>query len=252
VAAEPRLLVVQPDELDPPARLGEWLSDAGAELDLVRPAEAALPTEPDRYQGVVCLGGAMGANDDVDHPWLADVRRLLARSVGTRVPVLAVCLGAQLLAAATGGRVAVGETGPEVGPRLVAKRDVAWRDPLFADLPFMPDVLQFHSDAIVKLPPTAELLASATHYPNQAFRLGSNAYGLQFHIETTPEIVLNWARLSPESASTARPGDLEPERLAALHADLKETWRPFADRFVRLTAGELEPAVPARPGLPLA
>lgn len=250
MVANPRILIVQPDEFDPPARLAGWLLDAGAELHVARPPADPLP-DLDGYQGVVCLGGPMGANDDLDHPWLADVRRLLAAAVTSRLPVLAICLGAQLLAVATGGRVAVGADGPEVGPGLVAKRDVAWRDPLFADLPFMPDVLQFHGDVIIALPPNAELLASATRYPNQAFRIGPSAYGLQFHIETTPELVLSWARSNPASAETARPGDLEPERLAELHADLDETWQPFAGRFVRLAGGDLAPAVPARPGLPL-
>ncbi len=249
--ASPRLLLVQPDELDPPARLGEWLSGAGAELDLVLPAKAELPELGD-YAGLVCLGGVMGANDDLDHPWLADVRRLLASAVTARRPTLAICLGAQLLTVATGGQVAVAEGGPEVGPGLVAKRDLAWRDPLFADLPFMPDVLQFHTDAIVRLPATAELLASSAHYPNQAFRIGPNAYGIQFHIETTAEVVLEWTRLAPEVACAARPGALEPARMADLHRDLKETWQPFAERFVRLVTGDLAPASPTRPGLPLA
>jgi len=251
VAAIPRILVVQPDELDPPARLAGWLLDAGAELDVVRPTATELP-ELTGYRAVVCLGGAMGANDDLEHPWLAGVRRLLASAVTTRLPVLAICLGAQLLAVATGGRVAPGVDGPEVGPGLVAKRDLAWRDPLFADLPFMPDVLQFHLDAIVTLPPNSELLASAPRYPNQAFRIGPCAYGVQFHIETTPEIVLSWAERRPAAAGAARPGDLEPERLAALHRDIEETWRPFVDRFVRLARGELAPAAPDRPQLPLA
>jgi GMP synthase-like glutamine amidotransferase len=245
-----RILVIQPDETDPPARLGDWLTEAGAELDLVLPAE--LPAGLDGYHGVVCLGGGMGANDDLDHPWLADVRRLLARSVATRTPLLAICLGAQLLAVAMGGQVDRGTHGPEAGPRLVAKRDLAWRDPLFAELPFMPDVLHFHSDEITVLPRGAELLAASTPYPNQAFRIGPNAYGLQFHIETTAEIVRDWARQSPDEAATARPGDFDPERLTDLHRDLEETWRPFASRFVRLTSGDLAPATPAGPGLPMA
>lgn len=246
----PRLLVIQPDEHDPPARLGDWLHGAGAELDVVLPATRPLPEDLGEYQGVVCLGGGMGATDDAEHPWLADVRRLLSAAVTARVPLLAVCLGAQLLAVATGGRVAVGKAGPEVGPHLVGKRDLAWRDPLFADLPFMPDVLQFHNDAIEALPPNSELLASATRYPNQAFRVGSCAYGVQFHIETTPEIVLAWARANPEATGTARQGELEPARLAELHRDLEETWRPFAERFVALASGEVQPARPAN-SLPL-
>jgi GMP synthase-like glutamine amidotransferase len=236
----PRLLVLQPDELDPVGPLGEWLTDAGAELDVRTPAD--LPDDAGGYAGLVCLGGHMGANDDLDFPWLADVRRLLAEATTRQLPTMAICLGAQLLAVATGGRVAKGQDGPEVGPMLVAKRDLGWQDPLFADMPFMPDVLQFHSDVVEQLPGNTVLLASATLYPNQAFRVGRCAYGLQFHIETTPELVARWAAHSPDTAEFARPGDLDHDRLVQVHADLEETWRPFAAQFVKLAAGDLAPA----------
>jgi GMP synthase-like glutamine amidotransferase len=234
-----RLLVVQPGDDDPPARLGDWLTGAGAVLDVVKPYEGPLPETLDDHDGVVCLGGAMGALDDVDHPWLADVRKLLSHAVAKRVPTLAICLGAQLLAAATGGQVRRGPQGPEVGVLLVAKRDVAGKDALFADLPWTPDVLQFHQDEIALLPPTAELLATSPKYTNQAFRVGANAYGIQFHIETTPQMVLEWARSAPEAAACARPGQLDPEQLERGHADMAEVWQPFAERFVRLCSGAL-------------
>lgn len=241
------LLVIQPDAQDPLGPLGDWLTGAGARPHVVTPRE--LPADLDGHAGLVVLGGAMGALDDLDHPWLADVRRLLSTAVTRQVPTLAICLGAQLLAVAAGGGVTVGEEGPEVGPHLVAKRDLGWTDPLFADVPLMPDVLQFHSDVIDRLPPNTVLLASATRYPNQAFRVGRCAYGLQFHIETTTETVLAWARAHPGTAEFARPDALTVERLDQLHADLEETWRPVADRFVRLAAGELDPA--PRQQLPL-
>jgi GMP synthase-like glutamine amidotransferase len=243
--------VIQPDAIDPPAKLGDWLAAAGAELDAVRPFAEPLPTTLDDYRGVVCLGGKMGAMDDLKYPWLKDVRQLLASAVGSRVPTLGVCLGGQLLAAATGGRVTVGDAGPEIGPALVAKRDVSWADPLFGEVPMVLDVMHFHLDVIDRLPPGAELMASSPTYPNQAFRLNGCAYGLQFHIETTTEIVLNWARLAPDAAEQAKPGDLEPERLDAAHADIAEAWQPFAERFVRLAAGELAMADQARTTLPL-
>jgi len=241
------VLVIQPDPQDPIGPLGDWLTGAGAELRVVTPRE--LPTDLDGCAGLVVLGGAMGALDDFDHPWLADVRRLLSSAVTRQVPTLAICLGAQLLAVAAGGSVVVGADGPEVGPHLVAKRDLGWTDPLFAELPLMPDVLHFHSDVVDRLPPNTALLASATRYPNQAFRVGRCAYGLQFHVATTTETVLLWARDFPDEAEFARPGALSTERLDQLHADLAETWRPVVTKFVRLAAGELDPA--ARPQLPL-
>ncbi len=231
--------MLQPDADNPPARLGEWLTTAGAVLDVVKPYEEPVPATLDGYRGVVCLGGAMGALDDAAHPWLADVRKLLSHAVSKRVPLLAICLGAQLLAVATGGQVRRGPRGPEIGVQLVAKRDAASGDPLFADLPWTPDVLQFHEDEIGLLPPTALLLASSPKCANQAFRVGDRAYGVQFHIETTPDMVLGWAAGYPEGAEGTRPGALDPDRLAEGHEDIQEVWQPFAERFVRLAAGEL-------------
>ncbi|MEU4803054.1 type 1 glutamine amidotransferase [Actinosynnema sp. NPDC023587] len=242
-----RLLVLQLDDNDPPARLGDWLTGAGAVLDVVKAHERPVPDGFADHRGLVVLGGAMGALDDVDHPWLADVRKLLSHAVSKRVPTLAVCLGAQLLAAATGGQVRRGPHGPEVGLGLVAKRDVAARDPLFADLPWTPDVLQFHQDDIALLPPTAVLLASSPKYPNQAFRVGDLAYGVQFHIETTPEMVSRWALGAPEMVADVPPARLDAERLERGHEDIREVWQPFAERFVRLVAGE----VPVTRNLPL-
>jgi GMP synthase-like glutamine amidotransferase len=245
-----RLLVIQPSDSDPVGRLGEWLTAAGAEIDIVEPAREPLPVL-DGYQGLVCLGGEMGALDDAEYPWLSNVRLLLSKAVATKTPTLAVCMGAQLLAAATGGQVRRGGNGPEVGVLLVAKRDTAARDPLFAELPLTPDVLQFHHDEIAMLPPGAELLASSPRYANQAFRVGTTAYGIQFHIETTPETVLKWAASAPDEAALARPGQLEPDALAEAHVTLAEVWQPFAQRFVQLSAGELEPALGSSRRLPL-
>ncbi|HWD03415.1 MAG TPA: type 1 glutamine amidotransferase [Amycolatopsis sp.] len=247
-----RLLIIQPDAGDPLGPLGGWFTEAGAELDVRQPPADEVPASVDGYAGVVCLGGGMGAVDDDEHPWLADVRKLLAEAAGKKLPTLGICLGAQLLAVATGGQVAVGEEGPEVGPALVAKKDAAWTDPLWAELPLMQDVMQFHNDVVKRLPPGAELLASAPRYQNQAYRLGACAYGVQFHIETTPEVVCRWADHEPEMAKLTRPGALESDRLAEVHMDIAETWRPFAHRFVRMADGELAPAPESQRSLPLA
>lgn len=242
VVSAPRLLIIQPAESDPVGPLGDWLTNAGAGLDVLTLPRDTVPNTLDSFQGLVCLGGAMNAQDDTAHPWLPEVRGLLAKAVSAGLPTLGVCLGAQLLALSAGGRVAPGEHGPEVGPGLVSKREAAWTDPLFADLPLMPDVMQFHNDVITTLPRGAVLLASTPRYPHQAFRLSRYAYGLQFHIETTPEVVQAWARDSPAMAASARPDAFTAETLTSVHADLAETWRPFATGFVQLCAGTLTPA----------
>ncbi|GGS44542.1 type 1 glutamine amidotransferase [Actinokineospora fastidiosa] len=240
-----RTLVLQLDDDDPPGRLTDWLIDAGAEPHVVR--HGRDPLELGDHQAVVCLGGAMNANDER----LADVRAFLSSCVSKGVPLLAICLGAQLLAVATGGRVEVGDKGAEAGAGLIAKRDLGWTDPLFADLPLMPDVVQFHSDVVTRLPDSAVLLAAAARYPNQAFRVGRVAYGVQFHIETSPDTVLRWAAGNPDVAASAKPGELAPARLAELHEDVEACWRPFTERFVALARGDLAPAETARPTLPM-
>jgi len=202
-----RILVVENDSTAPLARLGDWLTEAGAELDLRRAQDGdPLPDELTGYAALVVMGGGMDALADQAAPWLPRVRRLLADAVAADVPVLAVCLGAQLLAVATGGRVSLGTapqygaqllavatggrislgTAPQYGAQLVAKRQAAATDPLFRELPITPDVVHWHTDEVSMLPPAAVQLAAAPACEQQAFRVGRLAWGIQFHIETTP------------------------------------------------------------------
>jgi GMP synthase-like glutamine amidotransferase len=139
------------------------------------------------------------------------------------------------MAQAGGGRTRVGVDGPEVGAALVARRDAAESDPLFAAVPLSPDVIQWHHDEVSELPAGATLLAGSPRYPHQAFRVGRACYGLQFHVETTPEIVRRWAESDPEGvASTPFDAATVAERAAAVHPDVEEVWAPFAARFADL------------------
>ena len=237
-----RLLVVVPSDTDPPARLGEWLRGAGLELDERRlAADDPLPEDPGEHDGLLVMGGPQSSLDD-DRS-LDGVRALLRRAIAHDVPTLAVCLGAQLLTQAGGGRVRPGVDGPEVGAGLVAKRDKAERDPVFGPLPLSPDVVQWHHDEISELPAGALLLASNPRYEHQAFRLGRRVYGLQFHIETTPEMVRAWAVGDPVGVATTRfDADELAERAAAVHPDLEEAWAPFAARFADLVRAAAEQA----------
>jgi GMP synthase-like glutamine amidotransferase len=238
-----RLLVVVPDESDPPARLGEWLREAGMELDERHLGAGDVPpADLDGFDGLVVLGGAQSALDDeTTSPELVGVRSLLRQALDADLPTLAICLAAQLLAEVGGGKVRTGVDGPEVGATLVAKRDAADADPVFGPLPLSPDVIQWHHDEIAELPTGATLLASNPFYANQAFRVGRHVYALQFHIETTPELVRQWAADDPVGVAAA-PYDLETVclRSDAAHADVQEAWQPFTARFadlVRARAG---------------
>lgn len=239
------VLVLQPAETNPLGPMEQWLLDAGAALVVVRPwADDAVPSTLTGVDAVVCLGGEMDADDDGAFPWLPQLRALLGDAVRRRIPVLAICLGAQLLALATGGRVATMANGPEAGIRLVAKRDAAAMDPLLATLPFTPDVMQFHRTEVSRLPGNATLLAVSPVCTNQAFRVGESAWGLQFHIETTPELVAQWMQAAPEAAAAMAH---QVESLEQGHRDVAETWAPIVARFVELARSGL----PGRRELPL-
>ena len=232
-----RLLVVVPSDTDPPTRLGQWLRDAGLELDERRlSAGDPLPTDLTGHDGLLVLGGPQSSLDaDEVSPELLAVRHLLGQAVAADVPTLAVCLGAQLLAQAGGGSTRVGVDGPEVGATLVAKRDAADVDPLFGPLPLSPDVLEWHHDEIDRLPAGATLLASNPRYANQAYRVGEHVYGLQFHIETDEALVRQWAEGDPVGiASSGLDVETICARAAAVHPDLAEVWAPFAGRFADL------------------
>ena len=236
-ARSARLLVVVPSRSSPAGRLAQWLRDAGLELDERRVrAGDPLPDHLSEHDGLVVLGGPQSALDtDEKSPELVGVRRLLGEALAADVPTLAICLGAQLLTVAGGGRVRPGADGPEVGAGLVAKRDIADADPLFRPLPLSPDVIQWHHDEISELPPGATLLASNPRYPHQAYRVGERVYALQFHIETEPEIVRFWADTDAEGiASTPFDAVTVAERAAAVHPDIAEVWAPFAGRFADL------------------
>ena len=232
-----RLLVVVVHSTDPPARLGQWLRNAGMELDERHLSNGdPLPGSLDGFDGLVVLGGPQSAMDDeTTSPELVGVRTLLEQALAADFPTLAICLGAQLLAQVGGGKVREGIDGPEVGALLVAKRDVADADPLFAPLPLTPDVLQFHHDEISELPTCATLLASSPMYANQAFRVGRHVYGLQFHIETEPEIVHEWAERDVVGVA-ASPHDRETICLLSdqAHPHVEAAWAPFAGRFADL------------------
>jgi GMP synthase (glutamine-hydrolysing) len=225
------VLVIEPEAGDPVGPLGDWLSDAGLSLTVARPFTGEqLPVDLDNVDGLIVLGGSMGVGDDAAYPYLRDIRRLLAEAVAREVPTLGICLGAQLLAAGTGGRVTRSPGGPEYGAQLIAKRGNAATDPLFGPLPITPDVIQWHVDSIVDLPPGAVQLYGSPTTENQAFRLGRLAWGIQFHIETTPQLLRLWA---DEDAAGLVDYDVEAilARAEARYPDVVEAWQPFAARF---------------------
>ncbi len=235
MSADGFVLVVEHEPDAGPEMFGEWLAAAGVAVDVCRPyAGDELPERVD-HGGLMVLGGSMGACDDHEAPWLAEVREMLAEATGAGRPVLGICLGAQMLAAACGGRVEPHPTGGELGVVKIDLNDEARRDPLFASIASPAESVQWHVDEITELPPGAVLLASSPSCAVQAFRLGVRAWGVQFHPEAGGSVMQAWADSE---------GQLPPERMRRVELAIAEVrdaerrlfgcWQGFADRFAAI------------------
>lgn len=178
-----KVLVVQHDPRDVAGRLGTVLTARGIAQEVLSPhAGDALPTTLEGVSGLVVLGGPMSVHRHEEWPFLADEMRLLRQAVAEETPVLGICLGAQLLAAALGAAVRRNDS-PEIGWHPLTLLPGAAADPLFAGLPETFSVFQWHNDTFA-LPAGAVQLASSARCAQQGFRYGDSAWGLQFHLET--------------------------------------------------------------------
>jgi len=202
------------------------LEARGIELvyaDAYRDAEA----HPDWHSaaGLLFMGGPMSANDGL--PFIRREIAIIEAAVAAGRPVLGICLGAQLLARALGARVYRNPV-KEIGWGPVYWTQAAARDRLFGGLRSPETVFHWHGETF-DLPPGAEWLAWSDACRNQAFRAGSNAYGLQFHLEVTPDIIAAWCREDVNSGAVRElPAPIDPSAhatgVARLAAQVFDRW----------------------------
>jgi GMP synthase (glutamine-hydrolysing) len=155
------------------------------------PGDLPIWPEPEGYSALVVLGGPMSVYDTQRYGWLKDEIRLLRRCIDEQFPILGICLGAQLLAAALGARVYSGEK-KEIGWGEVRLRTAAKNDFLFQGIPSPLTVFHWHGDTF-DLPLDTTLLASSDLFRHQAYRVGDRWYGFQFHLEVTEGMAQSWA-----------------------------------------------------------
>ncbi|WP_104107822.1 type 1 glutamine amidotransferase [Nocardioides sp. 616] len=233
----PRVLVVEHHAECPPALLGEWLAEAGCELELCRPwAGDALP-EVTAYDGLLVLGGEMGANDDDRHWWLTPVKELVRAAGEAGVPTLGICLGHQLMAVALGGRVARNPAGQTIGLQTVGWQEAASRDALAGSLGATARGVHWNSDVVTELPPGAKVLARTEDGAPQVVRYAERAWGLQLHPEADEHVVGRWA--DGDRADHLARGIDSGEALAEIAAardELAATWQPLARSFAAIAA----------------
>jgi GMP synthase-like glutamine amidotransferase len=151
-----------------------------------------LPSDFNNIEAVIVLGGPMNANEEDRFPFLKEEDIFIKQAIKREMPILGICLGAQLLAKATSAKVRKAKK-KEIGWYKVRLTEDGKSDQLFKDLDVELDVFQWHEDTF-ELPDKAVLLATSNICRNQAFRFSKNAYGLQFHIEVTPDMIKAWIK----------------------------------------------------------
>ena len=187
------ILVLQHCPVTPVGVLGETLQARGAALDICMPHHGQmLPEAPAGFDGLVVLGGPMHAGNDADYPAFPPMLALIRAFHDQAKPVLGVCLGAQLISRAFGGRVwPFG--GLEIGYLPVRMTPAGRRDPLLKGLAPEVRIMQLHEDSF-DLPAGAVRLMSNGVCPNQGLRIGRTTYGFQFHFEVTRADAVNFPR----------------------------------------------------------
>lgn len=217
------------------APLGVFAAAIHAAGGTVEHASFALDRPPslplDAYDATIVLGGAVNVDEADRNPWMNDEKALVRELIERRLPVLGVCLGAQLLAEAAGAPVGPLPGGPEIGWHDVDLLLAAEGDPVLGSLPSRFLAFEWHGYH-AGLPPGALELARNSR-GLQAFRLADRpAWGIQFHAEVDRRTVEGWIERDPD--------DIDPEALAARTADELPRWNELGRA---LCAGFLAEAV---------
>ncbi len=217
------ILIIEHSNLTGSDRLGERLLSDGHRLHTVRVhLGEQLPTNLDEIDGLISCGGPQAP--DCQESWTKQELALLQEADALQLPILGVCLGAQLLTRALGGEVRPSAS-PEMGWYELALTSDGRDDVLFAGQPWRGPQLQWHHWETVTLPLGAKILASSERCNIQAWMRGINTYAVQFHPECTRETITAWIA---DDAKTLSEIGIYGEAIE------KETDRLFAD-YERLT-----------------
>ncbi len=220
-----KAIVLMHVESEGPGTLGTFLQNHGVEIETRKLyAKDPVPTEISGLDAVISMGGPMNVYEEDEYPFLKDETDFLRQAIDDGIPVMGVCLGAQMIAKACGKKVYRAPE-EEVGWCEISLTEMAREDYLFKDLPSPLTVFQWHGDTF-DVPDGGVLLASSEVCENQAFRY-KNAYGLQFHVEVTGDMLEEWFEDSDKKEEIL-------EKYKMLRADLDKNAEKIYHGFLKL------------------
>jgi len=168
----------------------------------------------DKYDGLIILGGPMCLDQVESHPHLQTEIEAVRQAMQLHMPVLGICLGAQLIAAAVGARVYKNPV-KEIGWYDVTPTEAGQSDPLFSKFAGTERIFQWHGDTF-DIPHGAVNLATSPDCINQAFRWGDRTYGLQFHLEVDAALIHRWLKTPVHMRELEQlGGKIDPEQILA-------------------------------------
>lgn len=186
------ILFIKHIDIEGPETLGRFFDQKGFEIGVINLDQGeAFPSSLKNLEAVISLGGPMNVYEEEKYPFLVEENIFIQKIVKEEIPFLGICLGAQVLAKACGIKV-VRSPQEEIGFSNVRLTDAGQRDPLFEGIGAEFEVFQWHGDMCDVLDEKS-LLASSNKCPYQGFKIGTNAYGLQFHIEITEKSIKEWS-----------------------------------------------------------
>ena len=184
------------------------------------------------YQGLIILGGPMNAEEFDKYGHLATEIRLIRKAIRLGLPVLGICLGAQLIAKALGARVERSRV-EEIGWYSVSTTKEGSRDPLFSHFGRSEKIFQWHSDTF-DIPRGALRLAASSTCNNQAFRWGNNVYGFQFHLEVDEPLIERWLTVPTHRRQIeSLQGRVDPEKIRKETPVHMKKLEPLSERTFR-------------------
>jgi GMP synthase-like glutamine amidotransferase len=199
------VLLIKNAETEGPGTIEKFLRKADIPFDIVELGLGEIPPSLESYSTLIILGGPMGVYEMESYPQIVAGSRIIREAINRDLKILGICLGAQMLAYCLGAAVYPGPR-RETGWHHIELTGEGLKDPLMRKLAVHPIVGDFwrkfrvfhwHSDTF-DLPPGSMLLASSVNYRHQAFRIGNNIYGFQFHVEVTKEMIMEWFHGMPE------------------------------------------------------